>query len=59
LPDDPSRRAKVLATIHDIISAAGEPDPEETKKFREISRLFEAADFKNQMGADPFRHKCA
>jgi hypothetical protein len=39
LPDDPSRRAKVLATIHDIISAAGEPDPDETKKFREISRM--------------------
>jgi len=41
LPDDPSRRARALATIYDIISADGAPDPDEIKRFREISRLFE------------------
>src|SRR5262249_24291593 len=40
LPDDPSRRARALAAIHEVISADGGPDPGETKRFREISRLF-------------------
>jgi hypothetical protein len=40
LPDDPSRRARALAAIYEVISADGEPDPGETKRFRDISRLF-------------------
>jgi pimeloyl-ACP methyl ester carboxylesterase len=40
LPDDPSRRARALTAIYEVISADGEPDPGETKRFRDISRLF-------------------
>jgi Protein of unknown function (DUF3141) len=40
LPDDPSRRARALAAIYEVISADGEPDAGETKRFRDISRVF-------------------
>lgn len=55
LPDDPSRRAKVLATIYDVISAAGEPDPGEIEKFRHVTRLFEGPGLKNQVLQDSSR----
>lgn len=53
LPDDPSRRARALAAIYDVISADGEPDPDENKKFRDISRLFEGPDSKKQALPNP------
>jgi hypothetical protein len=49
LPDDPGRRARALAAIYGVISADGEPDPDENKKFRDISRLFEGPESKKQV----------
>ncbi|MDR3534285.1 MAG: DUF3141 domain-containing protein [Rhodopila sp.] len=48
LPDDPSRRARALTSIREVISASGEPDPGEEKRFQYISRLFEVTDSKKQ-----------
>ena len=43
LPDDPGRRARALSAIRDLISAGGDPDPGEEKRFQRVSRLFEGA----------------
>ena len=48
LPDDPGRRARVLSAIYEVISADGEPEPGEARRFREISRIFEETDAKAQ-----------
>ena len=43
LPDDHGRRARALSAIRDLISADGDPDPSEEKRFQRVSRLFEGA----------------
>ncbi len=43
LPDDPGRRARALSAIRDLISADGDPDPSEEKRFQRVSGLFEGA----------------
>jgi hypothetical protein len=53
LPNDPSRRASALTAIYDVISAEGEPDPEEERKFRHIRRLFEPPDSDVQVLPSP------
>jgi len=52
LPDDPSRRARALAAIYEVISADGEPDPGETKRFRDISRVFGGSSTEETSGTE-------
>jgi len=57
LPDDPSRRASALTAIYDVISADGAPDPEEEKRFRDITRLFDGPDSEKQALPSPSTSK--
>ena len=41
LPDDPGRRARALSAIYEVMSADGEPETGEARRFREVSRIFE------------------
>ena len=40
LPDDPSRRARAVETIHEVITVNGALDPERAERFEMIRRLF-------------------
>ncbi|HBK06295.1 MAG TPA: hypothetical protein DDZ81_10575 [Acetobacteraceae bacterium] len=52
LPADPSRRARALTAIYEVISADGEPEPGEEKRFQDIRRLFEGPGSKKQAVPD-------
>jgi pimeloyl-ACP methyl ester carboxylesterase len=43
LPDDPSRRARAVETIHEVVTANGALDPERAERFEMIRRLFGVA----------------
>ena len=52
LPDDPNARSGTLTAIYDVISAAGELDSDEAKRFDNIRRLFGTPDMQ---GSKPTR----
>lgn len=56
LPDDPSRRARTLAAIYEVISVDGEPDSGEIKRFRDISRLFGGSRLEETSVTESLRH---